>query len=585
MAVDFRVLFESAPGAYLVLAPDLTIAAVSDAYLQATMTVRQDILGRGIFEVFPDNPDDLAATGTSNLRASLQRVLSLRTADAMAVQKYDIRRPEADGGGFEERYWSPVNSPVLAPDGEVTYIIHRVEDVTEFVRLRQQGAESRKLTDELRTHAARMEAEVFRRAQQIQEVNEQLRRAHRLKSEFLANMSHELRTPLHAIIGFSELLHDGRVGDVTAEQRECVADVLTSSRHLLQLIDDVLDLSKIEAGKMEFRPALLSLPRVLSEVRDVLRTLATRKRIVVEAEFEPGLEVAYLDAEKLKQVLYNLLSNAIKFTLEGGKVVVRTRAEGADRFRIEVQDTGIGIRPEDLPRLFAEFQQLDAGDARTYPGTGLGLALTRRIVEAQGGRVGVSSRPGEGSLFHVVLPRHRGQPGAEASSAADEPPGPWLLLVEDAELDRAWLGNVLGSLCRTGLVPRNGDPVLVIDDDPHAGHPAQRELSRLGYRTLLAGGAETGLRVIESQPVAGVVLGLLMPEMDGFAFLERLRASGYGRRVPVVVWTAKDVTADDYDRLAAAAGAVVVNREGGLERLLQALGGSSSRPDDAGHGG
>jgi PAS domain S-box-containing protein len=155
---DFRALFESAPGLYLVLTPDLTIVAVSDAYARATMTRRQDIVGRGLFDVFPDNPDDPAATGTANLRASLDRVLRGRAPDTMAVQKYDIRRPESEGGAFEERYWSPHNSPVLGPAGEVVYIIHEVEDVTDFVRLEQQGAAERKVTEELRSRAARMEA-------------------------------------------------------------------------------------------------------------------------------------------------------------------------------------------------------------------------------------------------------------------------------------------------------------------------------------------------------------------------------------------------------------------------------------------
>ena len=136
---NFRLLFESTLGLYLVLKPDLTIVAVSDAYLNATMTKREDIVGRGLFDVFPDNPDDPAANGVSNLRASLERVLRNRTSDAMAVQKYDIRRPDSEGGGFTERYWSPVNSPVLNGGGEVLYILHRVEDVTDFVRLKQMG--------------------------------------------------------------------------------------------------------------------------------------------------------------------------------------------------------------------------------------------------------------------------------------------------------------------------------------------------------------------------------------------------------------------------------------------------------------
>lgn len=174
---DFRALFESAPGLYLVLTPDLRIVAVSDAYLRATMTRRQEILGRDIFDVFPDNPQDPNATGVRNLRASLQRVLRHGSADAMAVQKYDIRRPEADGGGFEERYWSPVNSPVLGRDKQIEYIIHRVEDVTELVRLKQEGSEQHKLTEELRSRAERMEADVFLRSRELDESNRRLRRA------------------------------------------------------------------------------------------------------------------------------------------------------------------------------------------------------------------------------------------------------------------------------------------------------------------------------------------------------------------------------------------------------------------------
>ena len=174
---DFRVLFEAAPGLYLVLTPDLKIVAVSDGYLRATMTQRQAILGRGIFEVFPDNPEDPTATGVSNLSASLGRVLRNKTTDAMAVQKYDIRRPDVEGGGFEERYWSPVNSPVFGPGGEVAFVIHRVEDVTEFVRLKQRGIEQEKLAQEMRVRGEQMEAATFLRAQELQEANRQLRQA------------------------------------------------------------------------------------------------------------------------------------------------------------------------------------------------------------------------------------------------------------------------------------------------------------------------------------------------------------------------------------------------------------------------
>ncbi|HEV3455686.1 MAG TPA: PAS domain S-box protein [Thermoanaerobaculia bacterium] len=172
---DFRALFEGSPDPYLVLAPDLTIVAVSDAYLRATMTRRPEILGRGIFDVFPDNPADLTATGVSNLRASLERVLAQGVPDAMAVQKYDVRRPESAGGAFELRYWSPVNTPVFSATGELAFIIHRVEDVTGFIRLKEVGREQARETEELRQHAQQMEGEIYRRAQQLQLANDELR--------------------------------------------------------------------------------------------------------------------------------------------------------------------------------------------------------------------------------------------------------------------------------------------------------------------------------------------------------------------------------------------------------------------------
>ncbi len=293
---DFRALFESAPGLYLVLAPDLTIVAVSDAYLRATMTKREEILGRCIFDVFPDNPDDPATSGVRNLRASLERVKSERLTDAMPVQKYDIRRPESEGGGFEERFWSPANSPVLDRAGKLLYIIHRVEDVTEFVRLKQLGSEQRQLTEQLMGRAEAMEAEVFLRTQQVAEASRQLKeanaelaRANQAKDAFLASMSHELRTPLNAVIGFSEMLQDGKAGPVSEMQKDFLDEVLTSSHHLLRLINDLLDLARIEAGRVELQPEPLDLAATIREVCDNLRALAEQKRIRVEAELDPGL--------------------------------------------------------------------------------------------------------------------------------------------------------------------------------------------------------------------------------------------------------------------------------------------------------
>lgn len=194
-APDFRVLFESVPGLYLVLLPDdptFTIIAVSDAYAAATMTRREEILGHALFEIFPDNPADPAATGVNNLHASLRRVLKKRAPDAMPLQKYDIRRPKSEGGGFEERYWSPLNSPVIGEAGRVDYIIHRVEDVTEFVRLKQSEAEQGRLTDELRIRASQMEAELFLRGRQLADAQQLIAERERAE-EALRESEQQLR--------------------------------------------------------------------------------------------------------------------------------------------------------------------------------------------------------------------------------------------------------------------------------------------------------------------------------------------------------------------------------------------------------
>jgi len=203
------------------------------------------------------------------------------------------------------------------------------------------------------------------------------------------------------------MMHDGKVGPVSPDQKEFLGDILTGSRHLLQLINDVLDPAKVESGKMEFHYESVDLWRLAGEVRDMLGSLAASKGIPVAVEVDPALDGAVADAAKLKQVLYSYLSNALKFT-NTGSVAIRVQREGTDDLRVEVEDSGIGIRREDLPRLFVEFQQLDAGTAKKYPGTGLGLALTKRLVEAQGGQVGVQSTPGKGSVFFAVLPRRDG---------------------------------------------------------------------------------------------------------------------------------------------------------------------------------
>jgi PAS domain S-box-containing protein len=222
------------------------------------------------------------------------------------------------------------------------------------------------------------------------------------KSRFLASVSHELRTPLNGIIGFSEMMFDGRLGKISDDHKDCLSDILSSARHLLQLINDILDLSKVEAGKTEFRPEWCALDNLVREVRDVIRPLAEKKRLTLALDPASDIEV-FLDGSRFKQVLYNYLSNAVKFTAPDGLISVRLTREDPNSFRLEVEDTGVGIPPEEIAALFQEFQQAP-NSRKAEQGTGLGLALTRHIVEAQGGSVGVRSVVGQGSTFWAVLP-------------------------------------------------------------------------------------------------------------------------------------------------------------------------------------
>ncbi len=501
---------------YLVLAPDLAILAVTDAYLHATMTRREDILGRGVFDVFPDNPNDPSATGVRNLRTSLQRVLQDKTSDAMAVQKYDIRKPESEGGGFEERYWSPVNSPVLGPDGKVLYIIHRVEDVTEFIRLKQQGLAQEKTTEELRTHAGQMEAEVYQRAAEVQEANrrleatnqellrakEEAERGSRFKDQFLSTMSHELRTPLNAVLGFSDLLADEAYGPLNDRQRRYVEHIHTGGKHLLTLISDILDLSKIEAGRMELTNESLRVEAIFGEVLSVMRPLADKKSQSLSKNSQPGL-VVRADSVRIKQVLMNLLGNAIKFTPKGGNIEVRAHLAGG-RVRVEVRDDGPGIPPAEQQRIFEAFYRLHESGKKTE-GTGLGLAITHRLVELHGGQLTLDSEVGKGSCFYFSLPV-----AVAIQDALPHPPPP------------------AGTRVR---LPR----VLVIEDDRAAAQLIQTQLISAGYESLVCQGPQNALELaVQFQPGA-ITLDIVMKPKNGWEVLSQLKRDPRTSHIPLIV--------------------------------------------------
>lgn len=247
--------------------------------------------------------------------------------------------------------------------------------------------------------------------EKLQALNLQIEAASAAKSQFLANMSHEFRTPLNAIIGFTEVLQDLIPGPLNADQLEYLGDIHNAGQLLLRLINDVLDLAKVEAGRLELFHETFPIAQAVRETITALRGAAEKKGLFIQGNLPPDLGLISADQIRFKQILFNLLSNAVKFTDRGG-VTVSCAIEG-DRLHVAVADTGIGIRPEDLSRIFVEFSQVDASHARRYEGTGLGLALSKQLVEAHGGRIWLDSKFGEGSTFHVLLPLQ--PPGSQAT--------------------------------------------------------------------------------------------------------------------------------------------------------------------------
>jgi PAS domain S-box-containing protein len=404
------------------------------------------------------------------------------------------------------------------------------------------------------------------RSEEISNKNQQLEAASRMKSEFLANMSHELRTPLNAIIGFSEIMRDGLAGDLSDQQREYAADIFESGQHLLSLINDVLDLSKIEAGRMTLEAESADIAALLVNSLSILKekAMAHHVRLVLRAPEEPC--VCWLDPRKVKQIVYNLLSNAVKFTPAGGEVTLRARivdreevarhppgpgeprislpAAGEKFLEIAVSDTGIGIAAEDLPRLFQPFVQLDSSFARRFEGTGLGLAMVRKLAELHGGTVAVASQPGRGSTFTVLLPcREEAAMPHEGTAVAGQTP-PW----------------------PSGTPPL----VLVVEDDDRAADLIRLQLETDHCRVVRAATAEAALALLEEDPLPDLIsLDILLPGMDGWDFLAQLKAVPRLAHVPVVILS---VVADANRNRGLSLGAsAVLQKPVSAEELTEAL--------------
>lgn len=384
-------------------------------------------------------------------------------------------------------------------------------------------SEKKRQDDELEQHRHHLEEMVATRTRELAQATLAAEASNSAKSGFLANMSHELRTPLNAIIGFSELLKDGLMGELSSQQKDSVSDIFGSGKHLLALINDILDLSKIEAGKMTLNLEASNVAGLLHSGLQVVREQAMNQGLQLSAELADelkDLDDIWLDQRKTKQILYNLLSNAVKFTPKGGRVHLSARRVGAEAIsdgsfahylELCVSDSGIGIADTDQPLLFQPFSQIDSSLARQHQGTGLGLAMVRRLAELHGGAVRLYSAAGAGSTFTVYLPWRS---VADVTAPAGLPV----------------------SLCVAPTTSGSGQLLaLVLEDDNLSFDLLQRQLESAGFRCMRAVTAEAALALAALECPDLITVDILLPGMDGWEFLERFKQYPQFAAVPVVI--------------------------------------------------
>lgn len=552
--LDFRRLFEQSPDILLVLLPDApryTIVYATQARLLATRTTAEQY-GKGLFEMFPDNPDDPAATGTNNLRDSLDRVLATRAPDTMAVQKYDIRDPD---GRFLSKYWSPRNIPVLSDDGGILYILHRVEEVTELVHAAEVG-------EELRGRTLEMEREVVKRSRELATANAELREANvRLgeldaaKTVFFSNISHEFRTPLTLLLGPLEDLLAQPAEALPAGRRQQLELAHRNAARLLKLVNALLDFSRLEAGRMRASYMPTDLAQRTRELAGLFESAADKASLCLNIDCGALSEPAYVDREMWEKIVLNLLSNAFKFTLEGS-ITVRLR-DTRTHFELQVQDTGTGIPEDQLSHVFERFYRVPGAQSRSYEGSGIGLSLVQELVKLHGGSVSVDSMLQRGTTFTVALPKGKDHLPAEAIGPADEYKNSRDAVTYAGEV-QSWLfqrHDIRKSDASKFAAGAARGTVLLADDNPDV-RIFVGQLLEPHYDVDVAVDGEQALhRALESPPDL-VLSDVMMPKLDGFGLLRGLRADPRTSGIPVILLSARageeaavegmDAGADDY---------------------------------------
>jgi signal transduction histidine kinase len=391
---ECSTLFRQLPAATLVLTPGLSIAAATKDYVDATMTAEGDLIGRPIFDAFPPNPIDPDDAGAAELAASFDRVQRTGTRDRMGLVRYDIPTP---GGGFELRHWLPVNAPIFDDDGKLRWIVHQVEDVTEYVQLKEAALDPRLAEEQLQRDMQALETGVGQTTLALRREMERLVEANEAKTQLLSAASHDLRQPVQAAALFASSLKTLPMPEGAAER---IRFIETSLKAMERMLSNLLDLSRLEAGKIVPHVVPFCLKGLMERLADEFRPLAEAESLTFK--FSGCPYTACSDPVLLEQILRNLIANAIKYTAKGRMALLCRKVGG--EIRISVCDTGIGIPADQTERIFDDYYQMKTSCRNPGGGLGIGLATVARATKLLGHGLSLRSKPGRGSIFSVHLP-------------------------------------------------------------------------------------------------------------------------------------------------------------------------------------
>jgi PAS domain S-box-containing protein len=418
--INHQKIFELVTDLYIILSTDLIILDVNRALEKASMKTKEELIGHYLFEVFPDNPNDKTANGVSNLSKSLQSVLTQKKSHTMAVQKYDIQRPD---GIFEVRYWSPVNTPVLNSENEIEYIIHRVQDVTEYMLLKKENDTRDLLTEGLQKKVDEMEVEIIQRSTEIQKLNFELEKKVKERTETLLKReitlaeqnqklqnqnkeleqftyitSHDLQEPLRSLISFSELLEKEFSDKLDGNGAIYIDFITKSSKRMRSLVKGLLDYSRIGNNKELVET---DCSQIINDVQDDMTSIIQESKAKITIDTLPVLKCY---PTEMRQLFQNLISNAIKFRKKDSIPEIKISVtENQKNWIFSVQDNGIGIDQKDIHKLFIIFKRLNNRDE--YEGTGIGLAHCKKIVELHGGTIWANAELNKQSTFTFIIPK------------------------------------------------------------------------------------------------------------------------------------------------------------------------------------